>query len=142
MSLQIKTEISISSKPEDVWKALMDFSAYPAWNPFIVKIQQVSDKKLVVDMKNGTSITTFTTEILKMAAPLELRWRGKLGNVSGLFTGEHYFVLTAQGGGTKFTHGENFSGVLAWLLWPFIKKDIRNNFINMNEALKSLVETL
>ena len=41
---------------------------------------------------------------------------------------------------TQLIHGENFSGVLAILLWPFLKKDIQNNFTKMNKALKTYVE--
>ena len=30
---QIVTEIDIAASPERVWSILMDFSAYPQWNP-------------------------------------------------------------------------------------------------------------
>ena len=32
---QIETEIEIAASPERIWSILMDFSAYPEWNPFI-----------------------------------------------------------------------------------------------------------
>lgn len=35
---EIKTEIDISSTPENVWRILTDFSKYLEWNPFIDQI--------------------------------------------------------------------------------------------------------
>nr|WP_255305408.1 SRPBCC family protein [Acidithiobacillus ferrivorans] len=34
---QIETNIEITATPERVWSILMDFPAYPQWNPFISK---------------------------------------------------------------------------------------------------------
>ena len=31
----IETEIEIAASPQRIWSILMDFSAYPEWNPFI-----------------------------------------------------------------------------------------------------------
>ncbi|MHB8211958.1 MAG: SRPBCC family protein [Acidithiobacillus sp.] len=30
---QVETEIEIAASPERIWSILMDFSAYPEWNP-------------------------------------------------------------------------------------------------------------
>ena len=32
---QIVTQMDIAASPERVWSILMDFPAYPQWNPFI-----------------------------------------------------------------------------------------------------------
>lgn len=140
MSLQIKTEVFINKKPSDVWAVFIDFPSYPKWNPFLTRIVQLSDNKLEVDFGSGKSKTTMQPEILKSQAPQEFRWKGKLGGVNWLFAGEHYFIFSEKEGGTILQHGETFGGILAWALWPFIKNGIRNNFISLNEALKSRVE--
>lgn len=136
MSLYIKTEIFIHKNQEDVWTALLDFPAYPKWNPFLTRVERIGENELLV----VASKNTFKPKIIEMTPPQQLRWRGKLGNISGIFTGEHYFVLSPEGDGTRFLQGENFSGILAWLLWPFIKNQIQKNFESMNVALKELVE--
>jgi hypothetical protein len=140
MYYHVKTDVYINKSPDVVWKALVDFPSYSQWNPFITSIEQVSDTKLVAVMKSGKSSRTFRPDILEMKPNRELRWRGKLGGVSGIFTGEHYFILSPEKEGTFFQQGEMFSGVLAWILLPFMKNEIHGNFTKFNLALKALVE--
>ncbi|MBP6985922.1 MAG: SRPBCC domain-containing protein [Alphaproteobacteria bacterium] len=140
MCYHITTEIHIRGTPENVWQALVDFPNYPNWNPFITRIEQIGDKQLAAVMKNGSSSMEFKPQILKFQKDVEFRWLGKLAGVSGLFTGEHYFQLQQTDEGTLLQHGEKFSGILAWILLPFKHKEIKANFILLNEALKRLVE--
>ncbi len=35
---EIKTEVVINAKPEEIWNVLTDFEKYPEWNPFIKSI--------------------------------------------------------------------------------------------------------
>jgi hypothetical protein len=138
MPLEIKTEIQIKKAPEVVWKVFNDFSSYPKWNPFLTKIQQISDRKLEVEFMGKS---TFKPIILKNEPNQEFRWFGKLGGVNWLFTGEHYFIVKPEKEGATFIHGENFNGILAWLLWPFLKKNLERNYMAMNQALKERVES-
>ncbi|MDR7016726.1 hypothetical protein [Acinetobacter sp. 3657] len=40
MHKEINTEIIINGSSEEVWNTLMDFEAYPEWNPFIINIER------------------------------------------------------------------------------------------------------
>ncbi len=63
--------------------------------------------------------------ILCCDAGREFRWNGKLV-LPGVFDGEHYFQLAADGAGsTVFTHGERFTGLLVPLLRGTLERDIR-----------------
>ena len=45
-------------------------------------------------------------QLLRFEGPKEVRWRGRLGNVSWLFVGEHYFTLVSEGPKTtRMLHG-------------------------------------
>lgn len=133
---KIETSVIIQAPPKVVWSVLTDFKSYPQWNPFLTRVEQVDEKNLIIEITSGKSKTVFKPTILKMESSKEFRWLGKLAGISGLFTGEHYFILKKEKAGTLLIHGENFSGILTWLLWPFIKRSIQNNFIKMNVALK------
>ena len=36
---ELRAEIEIDADPDSVWAVLMDFEAYPEWNPFITSIE-------------------------------------------------------------------------------------------------------
>lgn len=139
---KIETEITIESNISTVWNVLTDFENHPNWNPFIKSItgEKKVGKQLKVFMKlpdgNGMS---FSPIILKFEPKKEFRWKGKLG-IKGVFDGEHYFILEELNEGqTKFIHGENFSGVLVYLMGKTLIKT-KEGFELMNVSLKQECE--
>ncbi|XLM21773.1 SRPBCC domain-containing protein, partial [Chromobacterium piscinae] len=57
--------------------------------------------------------------------------------------GEHYFRLEALAdGGTRFHHGEDFSGILLPLIGGALLEGVRQGFLLMNQALKRRCEAL
>jgi hypothetical protein len=59
-----------------------------------------------------------------------------------LFDGEHYFILEETAyGKTLLVQGENFSGILALILWGSMEQDTKNGFEEMNRAIKARSET-
>ena len=70
----------------------------------------------------------------------ELRWLGRV-LIPKLFDGEHYFTIKVNNDETtKFIQGENFSGILALLLWSSMEQDTKNGFEEMNKAIKIISE--
>jgi len=121
---------------------LTDFESYPEWNPFIISIsgaKGVGDQLTVSIKPPDSKPMRFKPTILECENNKELRWRGKLF-VSGLFDGEHYFVLEdSPDGTTLFTQGEEFSGLLVGLFEKGLRKTLQG-FNLMNEALKRRCE--
>ena len=138
----LETQIHINAEPAIIWKKLMDFENYPSWNSFICTIEgpQEVGGKLKVHLKPpGSNGMTFRPRILVLEQGKEFRWKGKLG-VSGLFDGEHFFILEAVGNGqTNFRHGEVFKGLLVGLLGGLLEKT-KMGFELMNSALKAECE--
>jgi len=72
VSNKIETEILIHAVPERVWAVLMDFGAYPAWNPFILAIEgkAESGETLRVTMRPpGGKAQRFEPKVLRADAP-------------------------------------------------------------------------
>jgi hypothetical protein len=140
---QLYTEIEINASPERVWRILTDFISYPVWNPFIREIRgrAAEGERLRVFLKpSGGKGMVFKPTVLKADPKRELRWLGKL-LVSGLFDGEHYFVIETLGENrVKFVHGENFRGILVRLFAKSLDTDTLRGFNEMNEALKKRAE--
>lgn len=143
MAHELRTEIDIDAPPERVWAILMDFDAYPDWNPFIRSIEGDARRggKLKARIQpSGGRAMTFNPTVLTAEPSRELRWLGKLG-IKGLFDGEHRLALEAlPGGGTRFRQEERFTGILVPLFRKSLDKDTRRGFEEMNEALKTRAE--
>jgi hypothetical protein len=140
---EIKTAIYIEASPEQVWRALTHFDAYPQWNPFIRSVERTElapGARWTVRLQMpGGGINTFRPVILRLIPAAELRWRGSLW-IGGIFDGEHAFLMEPQRTGTQLTQSEKFSGLLSPLLFPLIATKTRQGFEQMNEGLKRIVE--
>ena len=133
----LHTEIDIAAPPERVWSCLMDFAAYPAWNPFITSVVGVAavGQRLTVrlDPPGGRGITMRPT-VIDVVAGRALEWFGRLG-IPGIFDGRHRFELHETATGTRFVHGERFQGLLVRPLRASLDGPTRAGFVAMNEAL-------
>lgn len=141
MSREIATEIQIDAPVQRIWAVLVDFAAYPVWNPFLLKVDGVPERgariRFRFELPRGFRAPACAT-VTAARVGRELRWAG---GVPGLFRAEHYFLLEPVGAATtRFRHGENFSGALVPLAWPALRRGGREVYEAMNNALKERVE--
>ncbi len=140
---RIETDIQIDATPERVWAILVDFPAYPEWNPFIRSIHGVPEPgaRLVARIQpGGTKGMTFRPKVLAADEARELKWRGRL-LFPGIFDGEHSFVIRPLADGkVLFRHSEEFGGVLVPFLRSSLDRDTKRGFEEMNRALKARAE--
>ncbi len=139
---QIETSIEIAAPPARVWGILTDFARMPAWNPFIKSVSgdlTTGSRLSVLIAPPGKSGMRFRPTVIAVHPERELRWLGRV-LIPGLFDGEHYFRLDPiEGGQTRFTHGEKFSGLLVPLLGGALSAT-EAGFHSMNAALKKRAE--
>jgi hypothetical protein len=139
---QIETNIEIDAPAARVWALLTDFSAMPAWNPFIRSIagDLAQGARLSVQIAPpGRSGARFKPTVLALRPERELRWLGRV-LIPGVFDGEHYFLLDPLGEArTRLTQGEKFSGVLVGFLSSALSAT-EAGFKAMNAALKQRAE--
>jgi len=139
----LHTEIEINAPASAVWDELTDTDSFQDWNPFVTHLSGdliVGSRLSATIQPDGGKPMDFTPTVLVADADQELRWVGRLG-VRGIFDGEHYFVLEqTENGTTLLRHGENFSGMLAAVVFAMVGEDTENGFRAMNTALKARVE--
>ena len=139
----IHTEIQINAAPESVWAVLIDFPSYPQWNPFITRARKEpgvgGQIEITVRIPDGPT-RTFRARVLHVEAGRELRWMGTLP-VPGLCSGEHVLHIEPAGGGSRFLHGETFTGLLVPFMDGLLRKTERG-YALMNQALKARVERI
>jgi hypothetical protein len=142
--MQLRTEIEIDATPKAVWEVLTDRSRYHEWNPFITEFTgelREGATLAVLIAPPDSSEMRFRPRVLRYREDHELRWCGTLG-FAWLFQGEHFFeVHESASGGTRFVHGEDFSGFLLKFLAGKLTNTARG-FVLMNQALKRRVESL
>ena len=140
----IATAVDIEASPATVWGVLMDFAAYPAWNPFIRSIEgrALAGERLSVAIQPpGQSPMRFRPRVQRVDEAHSFSWLGNLF-VPGLFDGLHEFSLESVGAITRLHHRERFSGLLVPLLWNKMQSPTRDGFEAMNRALKARAESL
>jgi hypothetical protein len=137
MKLAIHTETTIAADTATVWSVLSDVAGYPAWNPYHERVagELIPGRKLVVDISkpNGDSLT-IKPRVIRVEPGRELTWGG---GITGVFRGEHRFVLEPVDGGTRLIHSEEFTGLAV----RFAHLDsIQEGYELMNAALRTYVE--
>ena len=140
----INTEIEIGASPAEVWHALIDFHAYPDWNPSIrsVKGKPAPGEELKVVYHPQGSIVKlkFKVELVTCEPDREFRWVGRL-LFPELFAGDHYLIIEPiSPNRVKLIHGERFSGLLKPIVWFLLSRTNIDAFNAMNRALKIRVE--
>ncbi|HEY7455359.1 MAG TPA: SRPBCC domain-containing protein [Thermoleophilaceae bacterium] len=142
MVRRISHTVEVDASPDAVWRELADTASYGDWNPFIRRLhgELVAGSRLAVEISPpGGRTMTFKPTVLAAEPGRELRWLGVL-LVRGLFDGEHRFQIEPlDGGRSRFTQSERFSGLLVRPLGGGLGKTERG-FEAMNEALKARVE--
>ncbi len=140
---RIETEIQIDGTTGAVWNVLMDFAAYPEWNPFVREISgtPVEGEQLTIRLQApGHKAMTMTPRVTIAESGHSFSWLGKLW-IKGLFDGHHHFRIREQSDGSVlFTQSEDFAGLLAPVLMKTIGEETRDGFELMNDALKRRVE--
>ena len=141
---EIKTEIEISAPPSKVWSIISDINNWKEWSPIINDSQGTATvgSELTITMigkeedKDGPKYNPIITELDK---PNYLRWRAHM--LAGfIFTNYKIFELEETGSGTRLTHTESFTGLLAPIFCSQMEKGVPPMLNSMNKALKDLAE--
>jgi hypothetical protein len=141
----IATSVDIGAPVRRVWSILMDFAAYPSWNPFIRSLLGQPDPgstlQVTIQPVGGRAITLSPT-VLAQVPEREFRWKGTQV-LPGLFDGEHCFRLSAvTDSASRLVHEEFFTGLLVPLaMRGRLKAGTLAGFEAMNQALKARAET-
>ncbi|HSJ72414.1 MAG TPA: SRPBCC domain-containing protein [Acidimicrobiia bacterium] len=138
----IRTSIDVEAPIEDVWQILTDLEGHADWNPFIIHAEGsvVEGSTIAVTLQmTGSKPSRFQPVITEATGPTTFEWLGSVG-VRGVFDGRHRFDLESTGSGTRVTQSESFTGLLAPIVVPMIRKRTESSFIAMNESLRTRAE--
>ena len=141
--LEVLTRIEIDCSVDDVWSTLIDFQAYPAWNPLITQIcgePHVGGTLSLIIAPPYLATRRLDVNVMAVREHEELTWLGTLWR-AGILDGHHSIFLRRLGANrTELVHSEKFSGLLVPFVAPVLYLGMRSGFNAMNEALKIRVE--
>jgi hypothetical protein len=135
----VSSTIHIDAPPAEVWAVLTDLAAYPQWNPLFPQAtgQIAAGERLILASRpTAGRAMTIRPKVLAVQPGAELRW---VSSLPGIIGGEHSFILTAVGSGTRLVQSETFRGLLV----PLSGKTVaaaEADFAALNRALKQRVE--
>lgn len=151
-----EASISIDAPLELVWQVMLDVDRYPAWNPFVTRVEGLSgapragqSMRLHVAFKDGSRVVS-REEISRVEPPstasdgtrraaLEYAFRGPL-HALNLVRGSRLQTLTSTSEGTTlYRSEEEFRGVFTMFL-PLA--NVRDGFERHAKALKTRAEEL
>jgi hypothetical protein len=143
MSKELFSSIDIAAPAPLIWAILVDFKAFPTWNPFITSAEGAVDvgSRLTLRMQpvNGSAVTLRPT-VVEVSEGRRLRWRGRFG-VRGLFDADHQFLVEARDADrSRLIQQEQFSGLLVPFLGRTLDRGTLPAFHAMNAALKDRAE--
>jgi hypothetical protein len=142
----VETGTDIAAPPWRVWRLLTDFDAYPAWSPFLTRLQGRPEQGARLRVRGeppGRSALVLTPRVVALETGRELRWRSRLLFPRGVLDGEHAFELERLAGGraTRLRHAARFTGLVAPLAGAAgVLETTRRGLEAMDAALKALAE--
>lgn len=142
MSWYIRAGTEVAASPATAWSVLVDFAAYPAWNPTLrVRGEPGEGERLwAVLVDRDLPPAPFRPTVVALEPGRELRWRTRLP--LGTVTAEHAFRVEPREDGTRFVQTERFEGPLVDPALDRLAPAVRRTFERMNEALAARAATL
>lgn len=139
--MEVRTECEIGAPPERVWAVLLDFAAYPVWNPFISQIagNLAVGQRLEATLSLADGSEVYLRPRVEVVVPeRELIWSTQLW-WPGVLDERQRFELVPTPAGTRFVNGRHTSGWALKLLTRRLTHSARGS-VGMNEALRRRVE--
>ena len=135
----IRTETVIDAPCEDVWSALIDFSHWADWNPFISKVkgEPKQGQRFALKIFKKYTLHARLTEIVDKKI---LHFKGRTGPFGLLALNHTIEIEPVNAESTRFTQTDTFSGWLAPIFFELVEDYVKNGFEAMDKALKAHLE--
>jgi hypothetical protein len=129
---------TIQAAPEAVWAVLTDAPAYSEWDSGVVRVEgRIAPGEKIKVVSEANPKRAFPVNVTEFTPDQKMTWTG--GMPLGLFKGVRTFTLSPEGGGTRFTMREEYTGPLLPLVWRSMP-DLGPSFEQFANGLKQRVE--
>lgn len=139
---ELRTEIEIQARPDEVWQVLTNLDKYPEWNPFIKRAigNATVGEKVEITVRSGAKEMVLHCIVARVEPNKELCWKYHVISPF-LFRGEHSFIIDqVESNRVRFIDREIFNGLLVATQAKDIDTNSKQGFEAMDKALKGRVE--
>lgn len=133
--IECSAEVEIPAPPRRVWEALIDFAAYPEWNPYIaVRGTAALGSEIRWAYSSQMIKRVWTSAIIdEFDEPNAITWSFRVG---WLFNFEERLRLHPTRGGTRLTHSVRCRGIAAQLGRRSLRKTFEAVIGAANDGLR------
>jgi hypothetical protein len=128
----------IQADPSAIWAILTDGAAYTSWDSGVTRLEgRIEQGQKLKVTSEANPKRAFPVKVTELKPGERMTWTG--GMPLGLFKGVRTFRLQPEGGATRFTMREDYSGPLAGLIGRSIP-DLQPSFDKFANGLKERAE--
>ena len=129
---------TIAAPPDAVWAILADAPAYSDWDSGVVRLEgKVGPGEKLKVTSEVNPKRAYPVKITRFEPGRAMAWTG--GVPLGLMKGVRTFSLTPEGGATRFTLREEYTGPMLPLIWRSMP-DMQPSFDKFVTGLKARAE--
>ncbi|MCH9843920.1 MAG: SRPBCC domain-containing protein [Alphaproteobacteria bacterium] len=145
MMKEIRTEIDINASVAKVWEIISNLDDWATWNKMVTgasgKITQGATLSITMRGKSEGAEHSYAPTVIECDAPKYFRFRASMGNRLMMTNYKICQLEDNNNGGTKFTHIEQFSGLMVPFIWKKMEQGVPMMLAMMNKNLKQQAET-
>jgi hypothetical protein len=131
--------VTIEAEPEKIWAILTDAPAYAEWDSGVQRVEgSIAPGEKIKVVSEANPGRAFPVKVTTFEPARAMTWSG--GMPLGLFKGVRTFALAQDGGATRFTMREEYSGPLLGLIWRSMP-DLGPSFEQFARGLKQRAES-
>jgi hypothetical protein len=129
---------TIDASPDEVWAVVEDIARYPDWDSGVERVEgRLAQGEKIKVYSEANPGRAFPVTVTELTPGRGMTWSG--GMPLGLFKGVRTYRLAAEGGGTRFTMREEYTGPLLPLIWRTMP-DLQPSFDKFARGLKARAE--
>jgi hypothetical protein len=130
---------TIAADADSVWAILVDGANYASWDSGVRSVEgSIAPGETIKVVSEANPKRAFPVKVTEFQPPRSMTWSG--GMPLGLFRGVRTLSLTPEdGGATRFTMREEYSGPLLPLIWRSMP-DLGPSFRQFADGLKARAE--
>ena len=138
---RITASLDIAATPDAVWRVLMDWKAYPDWNPTLRAITGLprKDATITVSVASPVGTVPIAAVVTRLVPGVGITWHSRLP-LPRLLDRDHIIDVAASAAGSRITQTQTFAGALSAPTAALATGTVRDGLERMNAALKERVE--